>query len=220
MKRKIKISFCISAALLAAFALWTALTVFVDVGCIGPRASSVGFSSLNGFVREAVGVRMHLYTLTDWLGLVPVFVAFYFALLGLIEFIRRGSDFKVDPSLLALGGFYIVLFAAYLLFEAFPVNYRPVLIDGFLEASYPSSTTLLVMGVMPTADIALSRRVRSKQLRICLKFVIYPFVIFMVIARLLSGVHWLTDIIGGILLSSALVLMYYSVTILINEKSF
>ena len=33
--------------------------------------------------------------------------------------------------------------------------------------------------------------------------------IFIVIARLLSGVHWLTDIIGGILISNFLLSLYW-----------
>lgn len=40
-----------------------------------------------------------------------------------------------------------------------PVNYRPVLIEGRLEASYPSSTTLLVVSVMPTLMFQAYRRV-------------------------------------------------------------
>ena len=39
----------------------------------------------------------------------------------------------------------------------------------------------------------------------------------MVIGRLISGVHWLTDIIGGVLLSAGIVMMYYTVTSL-KEK--
>ena len=151
---------------------------------------------------------MIVYAVTDWLGLVPVFVGFGFAILGLVQWIKRKNILKVDFSILVLGGFYLATTAAYLLFEEFVVNYRPVLIGGFLEASYPSSTTLLVLCVMPTAVIQLDARMKHTVLRRCFTCIISGFVFFMVIGRLLSGVHWLTDIVGGILLSAGLVMLY------------
>jgi undecaprenyl-diphosphatase len=89
-----------------------------------------------------------------------------------------------------------------------PINYRPVLISGNLEVSYPSSTTLLVLCMMPTAEMQLSSRIKSAALRRCVSASVYAFVAFMVIAMLVSGVHWLTDIIGGALLSASLVALY------------
>jgi undecaprenyl-diphosphatase len=151
---------------------------------------------------------MGLYILTDWLGLVPVAVIFSFGMLGLCQWIRRKSVCKVDPSILVLGGFYLVVMAAYLFFETVVINRRPVLIQGVLEASYPSSTTLLVMCVMPTAMIQLKRRIKRGVLRSIVVSAIAAFTAFMVLGRLVSGVHWLTDIIGGALLSQGLVLLY------------
>ena len=97
---------------------------------------------------------------------------------------------------------------AYILFEEVVINYRPVLINGFLEASYPSSTTLLVLCVMPTAVMQLNTRIRKETLRKCVAVAIKVFVVFMVMGRLVSGVHWLSDIVGGVLLSMGLVKLY------------
>ena len=141
-----------------------------------------------------------------------------FALLGLIQLIKRKSLFKVDSSILVLGAFYIVVMAAYLFFEFYVVNYRPVLINGFLEASYPSSTTLLVMRVMPTAVMQLNSRIRNTKMKRAFAFALIAFTAFMVIGRLISGVHWITDIIGGAILSAGLVMIYYSVTTLIARQ--
>ncbi|MBQ6905883.1 MAG: phosphoesterase PA-phosphatase, partial [Clostridia bacterium] len=124
--------------LIAVFVLWTVLVSVVDVRAIGPNGSSVGFATLNGYVHDLTGVNMFLYTITDWLGLVPIGVAFGFAVLGLVQWVGRKSLFKVDRSILALGGFYIIVLAMYIFFEIVVINYRPVLIDGYLEASYPS----------------------------------------------------------------------------------
>ena len=196
-----------SLGLLALFALWTIAVCTIDVQAIGPQGSTVGFAALNGYVHTLTGVHFTLYHITDWLGLVPVAVCLAFAVTGLVQWIHRGF-FKVDRDLFVLGGFYIVVIAAYLLFEEVVINYRPVLIDGFLEASYPSSTTLLVLCVMPTAAMQLNHRIRQGACRTAVIWIIVAFTVFMVVGRLLSGVHWLTDIVGGGLLSAALVTMY------------
>ena len=198
--------------MLAVFVLWTVLICFVDVQAIGPKGSSVGFSTINGFVHKLMGVNWFLYTVTDWLGLVPICVAFGFAVLGLVQWIKRKSLLKVDRSILTLGGFYIVVMTVYILFEIVVINYRPTLINGYLEASYPSSTTMLAMCVMPTAMMQLRARIKNDLFRRCVMFAIAVCIAFMVIGRLLSGVHWVSDIIGGVLLSAGLVMMYYSVS--------
>ena len=195
---------------LAAFVLWTAAICLIDVRAIGPQGSTVGFATLNRFVHSLTGVHMRLYAITDWLGLVPFGVVFGFALLGLIQWIRRKAIAKVDRSILVLGGFYLVVMAVYVLFELCVVNYRPVLIDGNLEASYPSSTTMLVLTVMPTAAMQWNARIRKPALRRGVVFVTAVFAAIMMVGRLFSGVHWVTDIIGGALLSAGLVMLYVS----------
>ena len=211
MKKENQRNFCIATCMLFAFFLWTATIQFIDVQTIGPQGSSVGFATLNGFVHNLTGVHMSLYAITDWLGLVPLAFVMGFALLGLVQWIKRKYLLKVDYSILVLGGFYIVVMAVYMLFEVFAVNYRPVLIGGILEASYPSSTTMLVMCVMPTAIMQFNARIKNNILKRFVASAITAFVVFMVIGRLLSGVHWFTDIIGGALLSAGLVLMYRAI---------
>ena len=195
--------------MLIAFVLWTVAVCVVDVQAIGPQESSVGFATMNRFVHNLTGVHMDLYTITDWLGLVPVVFVLGFGFLGLIQWIKRKSIAKVDFDILVLGGFYIIVIGAYLFFEMFPVNFRPVLIEGYLEASYPSSTTLLVLCVMPTAMMQFAFRIKNPTVKYCVQGVIGVFTIFMVLGRLISGVHWFSDIVGGIFLSAGLVLMYY-----------
>ena len=209
MNKKIK-NFIIATALIVSFILWTLLISFVDVQQIGPNGSSVGFATINSAIHKLFGVNFSLYNITDWAGLVPVVFGLGFALLGLIQWIKRKHILKVDISILILGVFYIVTLILYLTFESIVINYRPVLINGYLEASYPSSTTLLVLCVMPTAIMQLKDQIKNKVLNLIMISLISLFIIFMVIGRLISGVHWVTDIIGGILLSSGLVMIYYS----------
>ena len=207
MERNTKGSLWAGLGLLLAFALWTVLVCRVDVRQVGPLGSSVGFAALNTAFHRLSGVHMALYTLTDWLGLVPVGVCAFFGVLGLVQLFRRKRLRLVDPDLLLLGIYYLLVIAAYLLFEAVPINYRPILIEGRLEASYPSSTTLLVLSVMPTLLFQVNRRTKRQTVRRMTAFVIL-FSAFMVIGRLVAGVHWLTDIVGSVLLSAGLYSLY------------
>lgn len=201
------------------FVFWTALVQSIDVRPIGPENSSVGLAQLNASFHQLTGVHMNLCLLTDWLSLIPAFIMLLFALVGLIQWVSRRHILKVDSDILLLGMLFLAVFAVYLLFEKFPVNHRPVLIDGFLEASYPSSTTLLILTVMPASVLQVRRRVSSAPLRTALIALIASIAFFtasMVLLRLLSGVHWLADVIGGALISAALTELYtFSVSALV-----
>lgn len=203
--------FGIAGMLLAAFVLWTVAVCRIDVQPIGPNGSSVGFAALNGWVHKLTGVHMGLYVLTDWLGLVPMGFVLGFAVLGLVQWVRRRKLFRVDHDILVLGGFYLLVLILYLVFETVVVNARPVLIDGRLEASYPSSTTMLVLCVMPTAMMQLRARLRNTKVRTIVLMILAVFTVCMVVGRLIAGVHWFTDIIGGILLSAGLIVLYSAV---------
>ena len=207
MKKRMNYKLSVSVVSFCLFVLWTLLVRVVDLRQIGPNGSAVGFGGFNGMVRDLIGVNMLLYDLTDILSIIPICVAGGFGFLGLCQLIRRRSLFKVDKSILLLGVFYILVIAVYLIFEVAVINYRPILIDGVLEASYPSSTTLLVTCIMPTALMQL-RRIKNRAVNITLCLSIIAFTLFMVAARVISGVHWASDIIGGVLISAALVSLY------------
>lgn len=211
MKRNSKRTFFVWLSSLILFVLWTILVSFVDKKAIGPNNSSVGFATINGFFHKLFGENFILYEITDWCGLVPIVVALGFAILGAFQCVKRKSILKVDKSLLILGCFYLVVFFIYLLFERVVINYRPVLINGFLEPSYPSSTAMLVLTFMPTAIMQFNRRIKNNSIRKGIKLTIYLFIAFMVVGRFLSGVHWFSDIVGGILISTTLVLIYYGI---------
>ena len=199
MKRN-RTHFLLPGLLLGAFLLWTAGVCLVDVRPIGPMGSQVGFAGLNGWFHSLTGVHWWLYDLTDLLGLASLGICGIFGLQGLCQWIRRKSIRRVDGELLALGGFYLTVLAVFFLFELLQINHRPVLIQGRLEASYPSSTTMLALCVLPTAML----RLRSRWVR----FLLAALTAFLVLGRLLCGVHWVSDIIGGALLSAGLVTLY------------
>lgn len=208
---KIKNNYLATVCTFIAFLLWTIAVSVIDVQAIGPNGSSVGFAALNKYFHNLTGVNMTLYNITDVIGIIPFLFVFGFMILGLVQLIQRKSLLKVDRSILVLGGFYVVVLVFYVLFEKVVINYRPVLIDGNLEVSYPSSTTMLALCVIPTAIMQLNTRIKNTNLRKIVAYVLVALAVFMVVCRLISGVHWLTDIIGGILLSAGLVTLYSAV---------
>lgn len=208
------------AALLLLFVAFTLLVKTVDVQAIGPEGSLVGFASFNKAVHDASGVHMVLYSISDWGGIPAILIAAGFAVLGLHQLVKFRSIRKVDSSLLALGVFYIAVIAVYLFFEEVVINYRPVLIEGRLEASYPSSTTLIVLCIVSTAMMQLHCRIESFAASCAVNAVLAVYLVVMVVFRLVSGVHWATDIIGAMIVSAALVLLYSgSVRMLVSSSS-
>jgi len=214
MKRKSKIRFISGLIFITLFIMWTLAVVSVDVKPVGVNGTSVGFATLNTWFHNLTGVNMTLYNITDWAGLVPIFICMFFGLVGLVQLIKRKSLSKADLDIIALGIYYIIVISSYIIFEMIPINYRPILINGFLECSYPSSTTLLVLSVMPTVIFQSNKRMQNPKIKKTTMFITIVFSLFMVIGRLVSGVHWLTDIIGSCFLSAGLFYIYKAVVLL------
>ncbi len=208
MKAEGKRALLAGAGLTGTFIVWTILIQRVDVRAAGQNGTNIGFAAFNLWFHRTTGVHMTLYTVTDWLGLVPVAVCLCMGAVGMVQLIRRRSLLRVDGDILLLGLYYILVIAGYLFFEMVPINYRPVPIDGVMEASYPSSTALLVLSVMPTLEFQLARRGRSMRARTSASVFSGLFTAFMVIGRLVAGVHWATDILGSLLLGPGLFLIY------------
>ena len=214
MKRNEKRILLLGVFLVVAFVVWTALIVWVDVQPLGQNGTNIGFATFNQWFHKLTGVHMTIYTITDWLGLIPVFVCMVFGVVGLLQLIKRRSLLKVDYDILALGIYYMVVIFGYLIFEMIPINYRPILMEGVMEASYPSSTTLLVLSVMPTLVFQTNQRMQNCVIKKVIAICTTLFLAGMVIGRLIAGVHWFTDIVGGVLLSAGLFYIYKAVVLL------
>ena len=211
-------NFIISSILIFLAIGFTVLVKVVDVKQVGVNETSIGFATVNQFVFNFFGVNMVWYHITDWLGLVPIFMAMTYALIGLIQLVKRKSLFKVDKEIIILGIFYVVVIALYLFFEKVIVNYRPVLMDGFIEASYPSSHTLMTI-CLCGSSIIVNRKLFNNKITKFMNILSIAIILITIIGRLISGVHWFTDIIGGIFISIALLMTLYSTINLIKKES-
>ena len=196
-------------------ALFAGLVVMLgryDVAPVGPAGTSVGFSRVNVFVHELTGVNMLWYEITDYIGYAAIGVCAIFALVGFVQMIKRRSLLKVDRELWTLGGLFIVVIGCYVFFEKFIVNYRPIVMPGDIEpeASFPSSHTMLAMTVL-IAVMIISDRYVGKGLGVLVRLVCFVAVLVTIGGRLYSGVHWCTDIVGAILLSATLLLLFSAI---------
>lgn len=202
---KKKTYFKLGLLFIVLFIFWTLAIQMIDVQPKGINGTNIGFATMNLFIHHLIGTNMTLYIITDWLGLIPFMICFIFALLGLCQWIQKKNLFKVDADLFVLGFYYLIVIGSYLIFEMIPINYRPILIDGRMEVSYPSSTTLLTLSVMLSFYDQLNRRVKVNKIT---NSIIILFTLFMVIGRLISGVHWLSDIVGAIGISFGYYYLY------------
>ena len=187
-----------------------ALVSLVDIAPIGEQGTSIGLSHLNQFVFDLFGVNMLWYTITDWLGIAAILTAFAFAVTGLVQLINRRSLLKVDREILSLGGLYIIVIGLYLLFENVIVNYRPIIMpdNTHPEASFPSSHTMIVCVIMGSAVMLINNYIKNKALNRTLRVICFVIIGITVIGRMIAGVHWFTDILGGILISVTLLSLF------------
>ena len=199
-----------TALLLLAFFLFTMAVINVDVQPIGPEGSSVGFAHINGAVHSAFPYSEIFYKLTTYLGYLALLAVLGYGVLGVLQLIKRRSLKKVDGQLIALGVFFVVMLICYAVFEKLPVNYRPVILEEGLEASYPSSHTMLALCVFGAMMVPYPQLIPAEKLGL-VRAAAGALMAISVVGRLLSGVHWLSDILGGLLLSTGLVMLYQAV---------
>lgn len=210
---------------MAAFVLFIAFlamllaVISVDVRPIGPKGSMVGLASLNEFVRDAIGTHTFWYKLTKYLGYFSLAVPGFFAFVGLKQWISRRSLLKVDKDIYLLAAFYVLVIATYIFFEKVIINYRPVILDEGLEASFPSSHSMLVVAIMGTTAYQIAHRVKEARVRNLLIVLCFVILVVTVVGRLLSGVHWFTDIVAGVVLADAYVMLYLAIAQSIEKRA-
>ena len=216
MSRRIR-NIVISLLLLITSIVYTMLIGVIDVQPVGANSTDIGFSTINTFFAQKIGSNTLCYEITKYLGIIPIVLVVVYAFIGLRQLIKRKSFKKVDMELYALGGLFAAVAGVYLFFEKFIINYRPILMDGVLEASYPSSHTMLTMCVCGGVILTNKQIFDSKFTKV-MNILLNVLIVGMIIGRFISGVHWFTDIIGGILISSTLLMIFYTLLNIIKYE--
>ena len=193
-----------------AFLVLIFLVKRVDVAQIGPEGTSIGLAHIDGLIHDFFGINMIWYKLTELFGVLAILVVAVFACLGMIQLIKRKSIAKVDREILFLGGLYAIVLIAYAFFEKVVVNYRPIIEEGseHVEASFPSSHTMLIVTVFGTLMYVLDKYIKDKKIQAVCRIACLVIIALTVVGRLVCGVHWFTDILGGCLISLCFISLF------------
>ena len=218
MNQRSRVLWTVGVMLAALSLIFTALVCVVDVQPIGPEGSRVGFAGINGALNQRLGYRHGWYTISKVLGILALLTAAGFAVLGLVQLIRERDLRKVDPRILALAGLYAAVLVLYVLFDKLALNVRPLVLDKGLEPSYPSTHTLLGCCLFGSAGLVLSREPIDRRLALGCKVLFWILALLTVLSRLLSGVHWFTDILGGLLISGTLLTFFAAALAALSER--
>ncbi len=208
--KSLKKSYAIDSVLyLLVCAAFTVAVRVVDTAPIGYNGGTVGFSFINDYFQKLFPFNQTFYTVTQLLGYFALAVAAAFGVFCIVQLIKRKSLLAVDGDIIALGVFYVLVLITYAVFTKIPVNYRPVVIDAAqgLETSFPSSHTMLAVCVFITAGMQIKKRIKGR-LGAVLSVICAVLTVFMIVGRIISGVHWFTDILGGILYSCFFISVY------------
>lgn len=217
-KQNLKEYILSSVALTFLSILYIVILKTTDVKMIGPKGTSVGLSSINSFFKDLLGNNITIYKITEVFGLIAIAIAGIYALLGLLQLIKRKSIKKVDKKIISLGILYALVVIVYVLFEKVIINYRPVLMDGEIEASFPSSHTMLAICICVSAILTNKNYIKNKKYLKITNIFIVAVMLVVVIGRFISGVHWFTDIMGGLIISITLLNYYLTIDNFLEKK--
>ena len=145
--------------------------------------------------------------ITDIILIAALAVFAVFAILGLCQWIKRKSLKKVDkPLLLSLIPLSLMA-ATFIIFEKFLIlNTRP---NGSGEPSFPSTHTMVVATIFLLTAIILPNYIKSKTARVIMDIVMLLFIILVSVGRVLANMHWVSDVVGGLIFAAIFAVIYY-----------
>lgn len=208
-----KIKYIISGVCFFLFIILIVLLKTVDIGT-SPVGLPVGLYTVNEAVFSFTGVNNIWDKLTDGILALAISAAVAFFVLGLVQLIKRKSVKKVDREIIYMGGLYFVVILFYVIFEKVVINCRAI----EAEASFPSSHTMVICAIFGAAILVLGKYIKNKNVCLAVRIVLGALILIAVAGRLLSGMHWLTDICGAVLLSGALVALFSALPLPANKK--
>ncbi|MCR4792357.1 MAG: phosphatase PAP2 family protein [Lachnospiraceae bacterium] len=197
---------------------WIMMIKFYDVYTIGPQGTEIGLSSLNLWFRDlfdypALGFFRTPYLITEFIGYLSLLLCGFWGCIGIYQWVKEKDINAVDKTIFATGVLYAITIVLYVVFEKLVVNYRPIIMpgDSEVEPSFPSSHTMLSIIALGSTHYLIGyflEDTKYKKLIRPLQIACSVLIAVCVIGRLVCGVHWFSDIVGGILISTTLLIIY------------
>ena len=144
--------------------------------------------------------------ITNIILIISILTLAAFAVLGLYQWITRKSFKKVDPELLWFPLPLALMVITYLIFEMFPVNFRP---NGSGESSFPSTHVMIVATIFFAVMLILPRYIEDKTIRVILNIIMVVLIGLTTFGRVEANMHWPIDVIGGIAFAFAFSGIYH-----------
>ena len=207
-----QVFFWLSIAFFAAFVLWTILVKTVDVGEYY-NGTKLGFYHLNykfGDLVTEFGKYEFMRTVSDILLYVSFGYVGILVVIGVIQIIKYKSFKKINPIFFFLAGAYVLVVILYGFFELVHVNYAPDSLAENLKASYPS-THVFVGGCFYLLNSYVLLKflwVKDDLFKTLIHLSTVILTCLLVLTRLLAVKHWLTDIIGSVILMLAVYFLF------------
>lgn len=150
---------------------------------------------------------MNWARITDIILISSILSLSVFAILGLCQLFSRKSIKKVDRSLLAMFIPLILMAVAYFVFNHFLIwNVRP---NGSGEASFPSSHVMVVSTIFFCIALILPQYIHSKLACASLNLLMLLLIVFTAIGRVVSNMHWMSDVFGALAFSAIFAFVYF-----------
>lgn len=200
--------------------LFTIMVVTFDVQAIGPNGTSVGFASINKVFADLFAYNENFDKISDVIMYFSFLLVLAAVFMGVVELVKRKSLFKVDSEIIVYGVVLVILVILKVAFDKIALNYRPVLVPGEteLEASFPSTHAMISTALFAGFCMVINPYLKDKKIKTTVNALIGILIALEVVCRVIAGVHWLTDIIGGLLFAFTLAVAMKAVIGIIDSK--
>lgn len=205
-----KLYYVMSAVSFTLFVILTVLLLKVDVTASGINGSNIGLSMINISFRDVIGSSWLCYNISKVAGIVGLAACALICLMFAFRVMRQKSLKALCKRDVALVALYIETAVFYIVFDKIVINYRPMLKWGETEpeSSFPSTHALMAVVIFVSLGHVASDYIKNKLTLKIVQGACVVFALAIILGRTFSGVHWFTDIVGGILFGVGLVCAY------------
>jgi undecaprenyl-diphosphatase len=176
------------------------LLLNVDKAVIAESGKEVGLSHINNLV--SYSYKENIDFMTDLLMYITFTVVVFEAGLGLYQLIKGKSLFKVDIEIIIFGIALVVMVALWLLFDyVIKINVRPT---HEAEGSFPSTHVLITTFLALASHAFICYQYENKFAKYGSLLIAVSIIALVLFGRVASGMHYITDVTGGLFLGLAL----------------